>query len=68
MSTAPRLMLVPVEPEGISLGGQLRLPGPHSCGPFIGEKCLVCALQRLMMDGEQVSLHLVVHDIDDCGV
>ena len=68
VSSAPRLMLVPDELEGISIGGQLRLTAVHECGPFIGGECLVCALHRLMMDGEQVSLRLVVHDIDDCGV
>ena len=64
----PQLQLVHEELEGISLDGQLRLPEAHECGAYLGDKCLVCALQRLMVDGERVSLRLVVHDLDDCAV
>jgi len=68
MSSFPQLSLIPEEVESISLGGQLHLPQVHECGPFIGDSCLICALHRLMVDGEKVSLRLVVHDIDDCEV
>lgn len=50
---------------GMRFNGRLVLPETHKCGPFLGEDCLICLLERQLLHGEVVSVKLVVHDVDE---
>ena len=53
-------------PEGnMAFRGRLSLPKQHECPTASSGPCLVCLLSRKQLDGEVVSLHLVVHDLDE---